>query len=168
MVTGVGHFLKTFYRRKYFADYGCEGVMWFNNIGLGGLESVSGWSELLVPARLSEFLELDMKVWVASNLDVSGAFAREPLNWDLMFVVLLWSLWLARNAKVFDAPQLEESSVIGSSSRLVSMMVQARAECQLDCPHVATISWGLTYWEPPPFAWIKLNTNEAWHESDGA
>ncbi|KAK8565040.1 hypothetical protein V6N12_058615 [Hibiscus sabdariffa] len=108
MVTGVGHFLKTFYRRKYFADYGCEGVMWFNNIGL------------------------------------------------------------ARNAKVFDAPQLEESSVIGSSSRLVSMMVQARAECQLDCPHVATISWGLTYWEPPPFAWIKLNTNEAWHESDGA
>ncbi|KAK8644310.1 hypothetical protein V6N13_123620 [Hibiscus sabdariffa] len=84
-----------------------------------------------------------------------------------MFVVLLWNLWLARNAKVFDAPRFEESFVIGSSSQLVSLMVQARADCQLVCSHVAAMSRGLAYWEPPSVAWIKLNTDEAWRENDG-
>ncbi|KAK8639606.1 hypothetical protein V6N13_137979 [Hibiscus sabdariffa] len=89
-------------------------------------------------------LELGITDWVVSNLDGSVAFAREPTNWDLMFVATLWNLWLARNAKVFNVPRLEESSVIGRSSQL-----------------------GLAYWEPPPSAWIKLNTGGAWRESNG-
>ncbi|KAK8589253.1 hypothetical protein V6N12_023655 [Hibiscus sabdariffa] len=47
-----------------------------------------------------------------------------------MFAALLRNLWLGRNAKVFDAPQIEDSSVIDKSTRLVSLMVQTRAACQ--------------------------------------
>ncbi|KAK8714999.1 hypothetical protein V6N13_042343 [Hibiscus sabdariffa] len=108
------------------------------------------WSDLIVSARLVEFLELDLSSWMVFNLGRSDTFVRDSMNWDLMFAVLLWNLWLGRNAKVFDAPWLVDNSVVGSSYRLVGLMVQARAEHQLVCPPVAAMSRGLDYWEPPP------------------
>ncbi|KAK8990345.1 hypothetical protein V6N11_009048 [Hibiscus sabdariffa] len=61
------------------------------------------------------------------SCSISGV-ALESL--DHVFLLVLSGI-SAYNAKVFDAPRVEESSVINRNARLVSMMVQAREECQL-------------------------------------
>ncbi|KAK8598546.1 hypothetical protein V6N13_094514 [Hibiscus sabdariffa] len=97
------------------------------------------------------------------SCSISGV-ALESL--DHVFLLVLSGI-SAYNAKVFDAPRVEESSVINRNARLVSMMVQAREECQLVRPLVDVMPRGLPHWEPPPPSCIKLNIVGAWCEIDG-
>ncbi|KAL4377111.1 hypothetical protein GQ457_02G015370 [Hibiscus cannabinus] len=116
------------------------------------------WTELIKPNQLDEFLEMDLCLWVATNNSDVSRFPIRTLNWDIMFGNILWNLWLARNATVFNSPSQDCQGVIERSRRQVELYVQAQeSRCAMRAATSTPVV--VVSWSPPKDHWIKINTD---------
>ncbi|KAK8708993.1 hypothetical protein V6N13_060027 [Hibiscus sabdariffa] len=58
------------------------------------------WKELIRAEKI-DVLSLDIKAWIKCNLTNPKMFAKEPMDWKLMFGRVCWYIWKSRNAMVF-------------------------------------------------------------------
>ncbi|KAL4340121.1 hypothetical protein GQ457_08G022120 [Hibiscus cannabinus] len=84
-----------------------------------------------------------------------------------MFVVILWNLWINRNAKVFGSPCVDAGSIVNRSVQLVHITEHALVNHPVKKPHGTTIATDPLHWDPPPPTWMKINTDGAQREVDG-
>ncbi|KAL4292089.1 hypothetical protein GQ457_14G023220 [Hibiscus cannabinus] len=84
-----------------------------------------------------------------------------------MFGVVLWNIWLARNAVVFNSPLPFHSSIIQSNKLLVERMLTAREVVSGGVRVVCAIS-APSQWTPPAVGWLKLNMDGPKRSQDGS
>ncbi|KAK8993752.1 hypothetical protein V6N11_007972 [Hibiscus sabdariffa] len=60
------------------------------------------WVILVKCDRLFEFRQCTVKEWVRINLTKPEYFAAASEEWDLLFAVVAWNIWMQRNRLVFN------------------------------------------------------------------
>lgn len=50
------------------------------------------WSSIIIPEKLHEFLAMDDKDWIVSNLCKPSSFSTIP-DWKLLFGFIYWGPW---------------------------------------------------------------------------
>ncbi|KAL4302835.1 hypothetical protein GQ457_10G004410 [Hibiscus cannabinus] len=61
--------------------------------------------------KLDEFMSMKFTTWVVKNITEPSYFAREAMDWDLMFEAVVWYIWKQRNALIFATDHEECLSV---------------------------------------------------------
>ncbi|KAK9043202.1 hypothetical protein V6N11_071549 [Hibiscus sabdariffa] len=101
--------------------------------------------------------------WIQLNFFSSSHFVIVPTDWDLYFGAILWSLWLRRNAMIFDLDNLAMHSV---SDRSRWLWAEMRAACALEgntrsgqasTDGLLPVSRANAHWVSPPMDWVKLD-----------
>ncbi|KAK8562114.1 hypothetical protein V6N12_049165 [Hibiscus sabdariffa] len=69
----------------------------------------------------------EVREWILANLRSPTRFSTVA-NWELLFGVVVWIIWLARNADVFNSPSIFHNSIIQSSRLLVERTMTAIRE----------------------------------------
>ncbi|KAE8697765.1 hypothetical protein F3Y22_tig00110610pilonHSYRG00297 [Hibiscus syriacus] len=101
------------------------------------------WSVMVHPDSLNEFLYADLVEWIITNLNRKVKLANSCENWDLLFGLIIWNLWLSRNAKVFENP-IEDNA-----------------------PIAHFVDKDPSWWYPPTENWIRINTDDARRDVNG-
>ncbi|KAK8609722.1 hypothetical protein V6N13_093137 [Hibiscus sabdariffa] len=107
-----------------------------------------------------------VREWILENLRSPEKFVTAA-NWELLFGAVLWNIWLARNAVVFNSPSCFPNPIIQSSRLLVERTLQAYSAVRGSVRSVRTAS-ATTQWTPPEEGWLKLNTDGAKRNQDGS
>ncbi|KAK8488600.1 hypothetical protein V6N11_037878 [Hibiscus sabdariffa] len=102
------------------------------------------------------------------NLRYPGEFVYNAAVWDILFGSLLWSLWLQRNAVVFNGHQEWRELVIVAGLRLQhECIASSLSGISSSCSESRAVH-RLVRWEKPPMGWCKLNTDGAVDAGSGA
>ncbi|KAK8686675.1 hypothetical protein V6N13_125698 [Hibiscus sabdariffa] len=125
--------------------------------------------ELIKHGTLHVFLSLEIKEWIRVNLTDPTHFAKENQNWDLYFSVVLWNLWLYRNAIAFNSPLEGCASMLERSKKLRNLFVQVvcRNSTVVRAQPNNTNMVRVKAWQLPPPGCYKLNTDGSRREIDG-
>ncbi|KAK8713528.1 hypothetical protein V6N13_148743 [Hibiscus sabdariffa] len=91
--------------------------------------AVAVWKGLIKRDKWVEFMSLDSLEWIQCNLSSHSIFAIDPVDWDLRFGAILWSLWLRRNAMIFDPENL---GMLAVSDRSRWLWADMKAACGLE------------------------------------
>ncbi|XP_039002230.1 uncharacterized protein LOC120128655 [Hibiscus syriacus] len=103
---------------------------------------------------------------IAMNLQDGLKFAKNPNNWSLLFSVVIWNIWRAQNAKVFETPLDGDGAIIERSSRLIQVTLQPQVGVSPSAKNNAIICRGPDSWTVPPAPWIKINADAACSGTD--
>ncbi|KAK8591073.1 hypothetical protein V6N13_031140 [Hibiscus sabdariffa] len=102
---------------------------------------------------------MPVREWILENLRSPERFTT-AVNWELLFGAVLWNIWLARNAVVFDSSSCLPNPIIQSSRMLVERTLQAYGEVRGNVRAGHTVAATIK-WSPPEEGWYKLNTDGA-------
>ncbi|KAK8492567.1 hypothetical protein V6N11_030791 [Hibiscus sabdariffa] len=91
--------------------------------------AVAVWNGLIKRDKWVEFMCLDTMEWIRGNLASNSSFAIDSVDWDLRFGAILWSLWLRRNAMIFDPDNIDMLAV---SDRSLWLWKEMQSACALD------------------------------------
>ncbi|KAL4278142.1 hypothetical protein GQ457_03G020710 [Hibiscus cannabinus] len=91
--------------------------------------AVAVWNGLIKRDKWVEFMSLDNMEWIRGNLASTSPFVIDPVDWDLRFGAILWSLWRRRNAMIFDPENLDQLAV---SDRSLWLWKEMQSACALD------------------------------------
>ncbi|KAL4377120.1 hypothetical protein GQ457_02G017230 [Hibiscus cannabinus] len=120
---------------------------------------LEGCSSLNAPIPILVSWFLCLLDWVVRNLTQAKLFMGEHENWDILFDVIVWNIWLIGNAIIFDSIFELNGSVIERSRYLVDMSLAAVVGCRhrnqmSSAGRVSTGQWVLQ-----EEGWIKLNSD---------
>ncbi|KAL4363840.1 hypothetical protein GQ457_04G022740 [Hibiscus cannabinus] len=128
-------------RRHLTIDRGCHvcgaGIENIDHILRWCPLAFSLWNSLVLADKFEEFLQLSIKDWIFADLSMTGNFAVDATNWDLLFAYILWNLWKRRNDVVFESHVVYRESILQQSKRMTNL---------------------------PTLGWCKLNTDGAVHK----
>ncbi|KAK8507623.1 hypothetical protein V6N12_017916 [Hibiscus sabdariffa] len=68
---------------------------------------------------------MELRDWIITNLSKPDYFHKYPLNWDILFGVVPWNLWLHRNQVVFASLVMDWGSILDRSKRIQLNTVRA-------------------------------------------
>ncbi|KAE8714290.1 hypothetical protein F3Y22_tig00110198pilonHSYRG00127 [Hibiscus syriacus] len=126
------------------------------------------WSNLVKTDKLIEFLELGSKDWIRLNLEQPKRFTKVPEGWDILFGSILWSLWLSRNARIFNPESTHMESVLEHSSRrLQNESYAANKTIKNGISGRKNVNGEQIRWTPPPQGWVKSNIDGARSLNEG-
>ncbi|KAK8620690.1 hypothetical protein V6N13_067156 [Hibiscus sabdariffa] len=91
--------------------------------------AVAVWKGLIKRDKWMELMSLDTMEWIRGNLSSNSSFAIDSVDWDLRFGAILWSLWLRRNAMIFDSENLDMFAV---SDRSIWLWKDMQSACVLE------------------------------------
>ncbi|KAK8659465.1 hypothetical protein V6N13_029666 [Hibiscus sabdariffa] len=91
--------------------------------------AVAVWNGLIKRDKWVEFMSLDTMEWIRGNLASNSSFAIDSVDWDLRFGAILWSLWLRRNAMIFDPDNID---LLAVSDRSLWLWKEMQSACALD------------------------------------
>ncbi|KAE8694460.1 hypothetical protein F3Y22_tig00110783pilonHSYRG00286 [Hibiscus syriacus] len=80
--------------------------------------AIDSWKKTIRPEKLLEFLRMNFKEWMQTNLLKTEHFAVEARDWDILFSSLLWAIWKHRNQQIFDPGKMERMTVYEYGKRL--------------------------------------------------
>ncbi|KAK8596171.1 hypothetical protein V6N12_064670 [Hibiscus sabdariffa] len=133
----------------------------------GCVEARFLWSRLIKVDKLHEFLHIDIKQWVVTNLNEPNYFAITAVDWDILFSCILWTLWRTRNARLFSSDSPISDNVMERAMRLLEVTLRARLPKH--CNSFSNPRQPVVYarWAAPPCHWIKVNTDGARNTGSG-
>ncbi|KAK8658233.1 hypothetical protein V6N13_036443 [Hibiscus sabdariffa] len=97
--------------------------------------------------QLQYFLSILVRKWILANPRSSTRFSNVA-NWELLFGAVVWNIWLARNAAVFNSPSIFHNSIIQSSKLLVERMMTSISEVN-DGVRAVSMTTNVSQWNPP-------------------
>lgn len=108
------------------------------------------------------FFSAPFNEWLETNLH-TGSTSGQLLPWKLLFACLIWSIWLARNEKVF-------RNTIKPSVRVVKEAFRMAWEYFYLMPSFSSSSEphspSSSVWSPPPCNIVKLNTDASFKDAN--
>ncbi|KAK9013943.1 hypothetical protein V6N11_005118 [Hibiscus sabdariffa] len=131
------------------------------------------WRRCIRPDRLDVFMRMEIKDWILVNLSTGGGFVLDIADWDVLFGLILWNLWLRRNAVAFCVINESHESVFEASLRLQRECLVAPGRVWLPiygsgvATAVSRVNRLAVRWRRPPEEWCKLNCDEAVVTSSG-
>ncbi|XP_028767839.1 uncharacterized protein LOC114725488 [Neltuma alba] len=134
-------------------NFGSEDVLHI----LRDCEYASGlWKHLVHPKYHSAFFATHLRDWFALNLKRDLGNISNG-NWNLLWGVSIWKLWLWRNNSIFN------DNFIKPSNPTAVIMQTWRHFVQIQEMNLAlNQSRGqVPAWQPPPIGWFKLNVDGA-------
>ncbi|KAK8622299.1 hypothetical protein V6N13_117221 [Hibiscus sabdariffa] len=126
--------------------------------------AISVWYSLIRHDQMQRFLSMSIREWILENLRSPEKFSTAA-SWELLFGAVLWNIWLARNAVVFDSSSCLSNPIIQSSRVLVERTLQAYGDVRGNVRAGRTIAATIK-WSPPEEGWYKLNTDGATRKQD--
>ncbi|KAL4309954.1 hypothetical protein GQ457_01G030200 [Hibiscus cannabinus] len=135
--------------------------------------AVAVWKGLIKRDKWVEFMSLDNIEWIRCNLSSHSIFAIDPVDWDLRFGAILWSLWLRRYAMIFDPENLDMLAV---SDRSLWLWNDMKSACALEghsrpnhtsMDGLLPTSRATARWVSPLRDWFKVNVDGARDHSTG-
>ncbi|CAN1764375.1 Putative ribonuclease H protein At1g65750 [Linum perenne] len=110
------------------------------------------WSQLVAGPNLSQFLNVDYKVWWEVNI--------RSQSWGVDFGVACWLLWKHRNEWIFQNRRSAPPEVI-HQLHFWKQAIHTAAEIESNARSLtrAVKAWKDVAWSPAPDPWITLNTD---------
>ncbi|KAL4309768.1 hypothetical protein GQ457_01G026470 [Hibiscus cannabinus] len=81
--------------------------------------------DLIHPYKFHELLSLDIKDWIEKNLTNGAIYARDVINWDLMFSGTCWYIWLHRNSRIFYDQGIDRQPMLKCAQFCLVQMIDA-------------------------------------------
>ncbi|KAE8673212.1 hypothetical protein F3Y22_tig00111806pilonHSYRG00082 [Hibiscus syriacus] len=119
------------------------------------------WSALVIPDKLSLFLNMSIREWIVCNLGMPHDIIHPIENWELRFGAIVWNMWLQRNSIVFDNPLEDNRPVLERTKAWLDVMQRARVHGAAPKNAVSCSTRGPVRWKPPPTGWFKINADGA-------
>ncbi|KAK8700477.1 hypothetical protein V6N13_018872 [Hibiscus sabdariffa] len=125
------------------------------------------WSQLIEPAKVRGFLELNTLDCIRTNLASSNNVARNEENWSLVFGYTLWNLWLHRNSITFTHSPRDYGNIVARTKALVAKIISVIPLTRVVLSSVGSTRNYEDKWIPPQQNWIKINTDGARKMANG-
>ncbi|KAK8595367.1 hypothetical protein V6N13_016740 [Hibiscus sabdariffa] len=110
---------------------------------------------------------MEFKEWLRINLTVLDYFAKVETDWDLLFAVVLWNLWTARNEVVFQNSLEVHESILNRCRQLQRTMLKAMASVLVMSTRGRSPSSRRSKWSKLALGWCKVNTEDGRNVQDG-
>ncbi|KAK8715693.1 hypothetical protein V6N13_043021 [Hibiscus sabdariffa] len=87
--------------------------------------SIAGWLLLIKGDKLDAFLSMKLSEWIGMIITNRSSFAKDPHDWDLLFGVVVWNLWLFQNVMAFGIEDKNSGAILKHSKHPLSLMQRA-------------------------------------------
>ncbi|KAL4291483.1 hypothetical protein GQ457_14G019980 [Hibiscus cannabinus] len=125
------------------------------------------WTAIIKPSRVNDFLAMEFKEWLRINLTVPDYFVKVGTDWDLLFAVVLWNLWTARNEVIFQNSLEMHESILDRCRQLQGTMLKAIASVPVMSTRGRDPSSQRSKWSKPARGWCKVNIDGGRSVQDG-
>ncbi|XP_039062992.1 uncharacterized protein LOC120207625 [Hibiscus syriacus] len=113
------------------------------------IEARSVWNIVVKPELIDDFLSIDLVNWIETNLRHPTYYPIDAENWEILFGLVIWNLWMRRNRMIFDRGFMVADSVLQQSKRLLRETVSALMTQETwTAPRLARVNRNIQ-WKPP-------------------
>ncbi|KAE8661605.1 hypothetical protein F3Y22_tig00113725pilonHSYRG01370 [Hibiscus syriacus] len=120
-----------------------------------------------VEDEIQECIEMDLHAWLAMNLGDAKGFVWQAANWDILFGILIWCIWLHRTSIAFDMALEDNQSVLEQEKNLMEVTYLALMLGSLHKTSKLSCSVGRGLWKRPNSGWTKVNLDGVINRENG-
>ena len=114
----------------------------------------SFWNSFSPPCSAASFYDTQLMVWLRINCKSMRQCNATDLDWAIIFPIAVWVLWLNRNNLVFGKSATQKDLKAETLAKAAEMAYLGITE-----KHVKAKTKIQVRRLPPPFSWMKLNSN---------
>ncbi|KAE8685696.1 hypothetical protein F3Y22_tig00111095pilonHSYRG00679 [Hibiscus syriacus] len=138
-----------------------------NHIFCDCIKACLVWNALLKPDLFRDFLSIDIRSSIETNLRHPNYYPIDTENWETLFRLVIWNLWIRRNKLIFDSNLTPVESVYQQIKKMLFETMNAlRVQESWTAPSLARVNPTIQ-WEPPPLDWFKINMDGACRWNSG-